>query len=148
MDPAFENLGPQLARWLAPFVADELRKQGFNALPRADYDDAACAEMAHELGMNSLNRAGDFFAKLAADGAVDSVTMARHLSVGTPRNISSAVTTPVKRIAKRLGLDVPWTEDENAEGRTVWRDRDGIAARMRSAIDAEREQRHLSSAAG
>lgn len=146
MDQAFENLAPQLARWLAPYVADELKKQGFNAIPREDYDEAACAEFAGELGVNSLERAADFFSKLAADGAVDSVAMAQHLMVGTPRNIPSAVTTPIKRIAKRLGLGLPWTEAESTEGRTVWRDRDGIAARMEAAMSAELDKRESVSA--
>lgn len=141
MDQSLDNLAPQLARWLAPHVADELQRRGFNLAPPADYDEAACAALVREFGVNSLNRAGDFFGRLEADGAVDSLTMAQHMSLGTPRNISSALTTPLKRLAKRLGLGLPWVEDVSPEGRTVWRDRDGIAARMKAAVAAEQHRR-------
>jgi hypothetical protein len=141
MDAALDGLGPQFARWLAPYVAEELRRGGLDPVRRTDFDDAICAEFTRELGVNSLHRANDFFAKLEAAGAADSLEMAQHLSVGTPRNLSSAVTTPIKRISKRLGLPLPWTEGESAEGRTVWRDRDGIAARMHKAIAEEQHRR-------
>lgn len=140
--PFPDDFGPNFGRWLAPFVADELRRQGFNVQPPADWNDAACEALTRELGVNSLNRAGDFFAKLDADGAVDSVTMGVHLGVGTPRNISSALTTPVKRLSKRLGFPtLPWSEEESPEGRTIWRDRDGIAGRMHEAVRAEQYRR-------
>lgn len=141
MDHTLDTIAPQLARWLAPYVADELQRRGFNPAASADYDEAACVALVREFGVNTLNRAADFFAKLEADGAVDSVTMAQQLGVGTPRNISSALTTPLKRHAKRLGLGLPWTEGVSAENRTVWRDRDGIAGRMRAAVLQEQGRR-------
>jgi hypothetical protein len=67
--------------------------------------------------------------------------MAVWIGVGTPRNISSAVTTPIKRIAKRLGFGLPWDEEANADDRTVWRDRNGIAGRMHEALREETERR-------
>lgn len=135
-----EQFGREFARWLAPYVAEELSRE--NPIPDPDaYTADQCRQLAEELGVNSLHRSQDFFNKLAADGMVDSVTMARHLSVGTPRNIASAVTTPVKRIAKRLGLGLPWDEETNISDRTVWRDRDGIAERMLEAIRDENERR-------
>jgi hypothetical protein len=67
--------------------------------------------------------------------------MAVHLSLGTPRNLSSALTTPVKRLSKRLGLGLPWSEELTQEGRTLWRDRDGIAERMHEAVKAEQHRR-------
>jgi hypothetical protein len=127
-------------RWLAPFVADEIERRQRGRRPDA-FTDEQCRDLAEELGTNSLHRARDFFAKLEADGSVDSVTMASHLNVGTPRNIPAAVTTPIKRIAKRLGLALPWDETVNAEDRTVWRDRNGIAARMVAALEAENRRR-------
>ena len=137
-----DDMGPAFARWLAPYVVEELRRQGYEINAPADYDSAACMALVREMGVNSLNRAGDFFRKLEADGEADSVTMGVHIGVGTPRNISSALTTPVKRITKRLGYArLPWDEDEAPDGRTVWRDRDGIADRMVKAIDAERHRR-------
>lgn len=135
-----EQFGREFARWLAPYVAEELNRKG--PAPDADaFTIDQCRLLAGELGVNSLNRAQDFFNKLAADGAVDSLTMARHLSVGTPRNIASAVTTPVKRIAKRLGLGLPWDEETSLSDRTVWRDRNGIAERMVEAIREENARR-------
>lgn len=105
------------------------------------YDAEQCRALARELGINSLHRSRDFFGKLDSDGAVDSVTMATFIGVGTPRNIPSAVTTPIKRISKRLGLGLPWDEEVSADDRTVWRDRQGIAGRMLTAIDEENERR-------
>ena len=135
-----DEFGREFARWLAPYVAEELQRDA-QAPDRKAFTAEQCRELAHELGVNSLHRSHDFFSKLDTDKAVDSVTMARHLSVGTPRNIASAVTTPVKRICKRLGLGLPWDEDENVDERTVWRDRDGIAGRMLEAIREETERR-------
>lgn len=135
-----EQFGREFARWLAPYVAEELKRAVHAADPDA-YTSEQCRELAGELGVNSLHRSRDFFGKLQADGAVDSQTMAVWIGVGTPRNISSAVTTPIKRVAKRLGFGLPWDEGENAEERTVWRDRDGIAGRMHEAIRQETERR-------
>lgn len=135
-----DQFGREFARWLAPYVADELKRET-HAMDPGAYTPEQCRELASELGVNSLHRSRDFFNKLDADGAVDSVTMARHLSVGTPRNIASAVTTPIKRISKRLGLGLPWDEGVSAEDRTVWRDRDGIARRMLEAIREETGRR-------
>lgn len=137
-----DTLGTRLEELLRELIRDELgrlRTEVSSSL--GDYDQAACAALARELGMNSLNRAGDFFAKLNAAGAADSLTMAEHLSLGTPRNISSALTTPVKRVAKRLGLGLPWAEEVSPGGRIVWRDRDGISARMCEAVKEEQHRR-------
>jgi hypothetical protein len=135
------EVGQQLIDLLRELIVEELDAREARSKELGDYDEAACAALAEELGVNSLNRAADFFGKLALDGEADSLTMGVHLGVGSPRNISSAITTPVKRVTKRLGLELPWTEDENSEGRTVWRDRDGIAARMRGAVSAEQHRR-------
>lgn len=136
-----DEFGRELARWLAPFLAEELRRLEGEPAPLDAYTAEQCQLLAKELGVNSLHRAQDFFSKLDADGAVDSVTMAVHIGVGTPRNISSAVTTPVKRLAKRLRLGLPWDEEVSHEDRTVWRDRDGIAGRMVVALRDENRRR-------
>lgn len=135
-----DDFGREFARWLAPYVAEELKRSTPAPSPNA-YTVDQCHALARELGVNSLHRGRDFFSKLDADGAVDSLTMATFIGVGTPRNISSAVTTPVKRISKRLGLGLPWDVEANADDRTVWRDRDGIAGRMFEAIREETERR-------
>ena len=49
----------------------------------------------------------------------------------------------LKKRAARLGLEVPWEEDTDRENRTVWLDRDGIAARMLEAIGEEVGRRGL-----
>jgi hypothetical protein len=134
----------RIVQGLTELIRDIVREEIAKLPPASilgDYDETACAQLASELGANSLSRAGDFFGKLENDGEVDSLTMAKHLNLGTPRNISSAITTPLKRVAKRLGLGMPWIEELNIDGRTVWRDRDGIAARMCEAVKAEQHRR-------
>lgn len=140
------EVGRQLVDLMRGLIADELDAREARTRELGDYDEAACEALVEELGVNSLNRAGDFFGKLALDGEADSLTMGVHLGVGSPRNISSAITTPVKRVAKRLGLGLPWSEGENSEGRTVWRDRDGIASRMQAAVRAEQHRRATTAA--
>lgn len=143
-----DELGAEFAKWLAPYLIKELQDKGVTLITPPAYDENGCRLLVRELGINSLNRAGDFFAKLDADGVADSTTMAIHLGVGTPRNISSALTTPVKRVSRRLGFtELPWSEGESPEGRTLWRDRDGIAGRMRDAVIEERHRRHHEPAA-
>jgi hypothetical protein len=48
----------------------------------------------------------------------------------------------VKKSYRRLGLSKSWAADTAGE-RTVWRDRDGIAARMVEAIEEERARRGI-----
>jgi len=139
--PLPEEVAPQLARWLAPYVAAELAR-----LPAADsapssYDDRTCGEYVRDIGTPVLNRAIEFFMKLDTDGRVGSVELAQHLSIGTPRNIPSNLTNSLKQRAKAMRLQRPWDETVSADNRTVWVDRDGIAARMVKAIQAEQHRR-------
>ncbi len=41
--------------------------------------------------------------------------------------IASLLTNSLKKRAKALHLPLPWTAQRTPEGRTRWRDRDGIA---------------------
>ncbi len=66
-----------------------------------------------------LNRAWEFFMKLDQDGSVGSMQLAQHLSLGTPRNISSALTNSLKQRAKALDLAYPWGDGISADDRTV-----------------------------
>jgi hypothetical protein len=137
-----DQLVPALARWLAPHIARELGLTMPGTAPVAGgYDDVTCALFVSELGTGVLNRAAGFFAKLDLDGQVGSVELAQHLNLGTPRNISSALTNSLKQRASALGLDRPWREGVSTDNRTVWVDRDGIAARMCAAIRAEQQRR-------
>jgi hypothetical protein len=107
----------------------------------SQYDSATCALYVSELGTGVLNRARDFFNKLANDGQATSVEVAQLLSIMTPRNIPANLTNSLKQRARTLGLERPWRETVSPEGRTVWVDRDGIAERLVKAIDAEQQRR-------
>jgi len=56
--------------------------------------------------------------------------------------VPSLLTNSLKRRAKTLGLPRPWAEGVTSDNRTLWQDRDGIAARMVPAI-ADEEIRRL-----
>lgn len=137
-----DELGAQLARWLAPYIAVELGLGAPDqATTQAAFHEAQCQEFVKGLGTGVLNRAADFFMKLRDDGQIGSVELAQHLSLGTPRNIAAALTNSLKQRSKALGVERPWRELESQDGRTVWADRDGIAARMVPAIQAEISRR-------
>lgn len=144
-----DELGPLLVRELAPRVAAEIRRDpiGYGLDLRApvavgpDYDAATCATYVRELGQNVVNRALDFFSILAADGRVGSLDLAQALGTSTPRNIPANLTNALKQRARRLGLELPWTEGVSADNRTVWIDRDRIAERMVVALRDEAQRR-------
>lgn len=143
MSQTLDQAGPAIARWLAPYLARELgldRRE--TAQPSGiGYDDTTCAAFVRELGTGVLNRAIDFFMKLDQDGQVGSVELAQHLNLDTPRNISSALTNSLKQRARALGLDNPWADGVSSNDRTVWINRDGLAARMVVAIQVEQQRR-------
>jgi hypothetical protein len=143
-----------LARALAPFMAEELRR--LDELERAsldpDYDDPTCERFVGELGEQVRERAGVMFGLLDRQGVIDSVHLASALGI-TPRELSGYVTTPLKRRAKMLRLPLPFagglgsevyggipspSPDMDAE-RTHWQDRDGIARRMLKALDGKQK---------
>ncbi len=138
-----DEIAPALARWLAPYVAAELAKRPA-ATPGAldEYDAAACAEYVRGLGQGVLNRATDLFTRLKADGRIGSLELASAIGTQTPRNIPANLTNSLKQRARKLGRPVPWTETTDDDQRTVWVDRDGIAARMVEAIQAEHHRRN------
>lgn len=143
MAQTLDQAAPAIAQWLAPHIARELGLPlPGSAMPAgSDYDDHTCATFVRELGTGVLNRAHDFFMKLEQDGSVGSVELAQHLSLGTPRNLSSALTNSLKQRAKALGLGYPWDDGVSTDDRTVWIDRGGIAARMVAAIQSEHHRR-------
>jgi hypothetical protein len=63
------------------------------------------------------------------------------LGVETPRMIASLLTNSLKKCAKALRLPPPWSAQKTPADRTLWLDRDGIAARMAEALLRERRQR-------
>src|SRR4051812_22075798 len=92
----------EIARWLAPYVAEELagaQRRRSDALDAgemsaatSDYDAAVCAEYVRELGQGVLNRATDFFSRLEHDGRVGSLELAQIIGTDTPRNIPANLT--------------------------------------------------------
>ncbi len=135
-----DELGPVLARWLAPFIAAELNIKPQPSELSADYDDATCRVFISGVGDAVLPRAELFFGELhrrlaVGEPGLDSLELAKLLGTDSPRNIASLLTTSLKRRAKALGLPVPWTEESSPDNRTVWVDRDGIAARMYPLFD-------------
>lgn len=142
----FDDLGPAIARWLAPYVAAELERArqqtGDRPAAELDYDDEMCRRFVGGLKTPTLTKATTLFLHLNRSGRVDSVQLTKDLSLGTPRNLSGPLTTPLKRRAKKLGLPLPWDEGVTDDDRTLWRDRDGIADRMLQAIQNEQQYRH------
>ena len=138
-----DQAAQMLARWLAPYVAAELRGDGGGeAASSATYDGATVTTFVRALGHSVVTNALVFFEKLAADGEATSVDIAEALSVGSPRNIAAVLTTPLKRRAKALGLPNPWSESSRGD-RTLWIDRDGLAKQFVTALRREAAQRGL-----
>ena len=114
------------------------------------YDEQTCAEFVVGLGDQVLERSLELFSLLADRNVVDSVALAAALGVA-PRAISGHLTTPLKRRAKALKLPLPFGGGEGARtdsglpepppgtngSRTLWQDRDGVAARMLEAVKTE-----------
>jgi hypothetical protein len=138
-----EQAARALARWLAPYVADELGLTGPSQRqpsPLQGYDDATCAVFVASLGDVVLDNAEVLFARLVQEREIGSLALADAIGVASPRNIAAVLTTPLKKRAKALSLPLPWAEDARGQ-RTVWLDRDGIAERMLRAIGEEKAQR-------
>lgn len=139
-----ELVGRIVARWLAPYIEEELAQLPARARRRGaltpEYDEATCTEFVVPLGDVVLRNGEVLFGWLASSGEITSLDLADELGVASPRQISAVLTTPLKRRAKALQLPLPWNEGER-DGRTVWIGRDAIARRMLTAIQAERERR-------
>jgi hypothetical protein len=132
-----------LARWLAPYVAEELGLTRQSQPPPPvlqSYDDATCAVFVASLGDVVLDNAEVFFAQLMQEREIGSLALADAIGVASPRNIAAVLTTPLKKRAKALSLSFPWLEDAHGQ-RTVWLDRDGIAERMLRAVREEKARR-------
>ena len=138
-----ETAALALARWLAPYVAEELgleRPSRPEPSPLPSYDDAACAVFVASIGDVVLENAEVFFTRLAREGEIGSLTLADAIGVASPRNIAAVLTTPLKKRAKALALPLPWAEDAHGQ-RTVWLDREGIGERMLHALHEEKARR-------
>jgi hypothetical protein len=148
-----------LARALAPYLADELRRLdtlGQEAL-NPNYDQRTCVRFVDGLGHQVLVRMIVLFELLQRERVVDSVRLANELGT-TPRALSGYLTTPLKRRAKALDLPPPFAGGQGTElyggipspspdmdpERTHWEDREGIAARMLEAIRSVQHGPHAS----
>lgn len=149
-----DEAGRALAAWLAPFIAEELGLATRPVAPRATlvaaptseeieerFDAETCAEFVTALGDTVLENVRPFFHVLAADGQIGSLQLANNLGVGSPRNIPSVLTTPLKRRAKALGLPNPWLEAADDGDRTVWIGTGSVPERLELAAAAELERR-------
>jgi len=144
----------QIARLLAPYVAEELDKPRPSLSP--DYNQATCEVYVAPLSTDVLLRAYGFFGALQMHGRMNSIDLASFLEVGSPRQISGLLTTPLKRRARQLELPLPFIGGEGSlpyggipapdperddPGRTYWEDRNGAAARLTRAIRDELARR-------
>jgi hypothetical protein len=134
----------ELAKHVAPLVIAELRRnpQALGPHLTADWDPATCSTFVSNLGDRVLERAEKFFEALESRGKVASPELAKRIGVKRTTDIQAALTTALKRRARKLALERPWNEDRSG-GRVVWLDRNGIARRMREAIASERSARGI-----
>lgn len=145
----------QLLDELAKQLAPRLEKLGVGAsagaaisdsIASSNYDKATCELFlnGHHMGDSVLERARVFFGRIAKDGEISSVDLVAALDLKGPTSIPANLTNSLKKSARRLKIDEPWTGDLTPdEASTIWRDRDGIAARMVAVIEEERERRGL-----
>jgi hypothetical protein len=142
---------------LVELIAPKLVKRGFvrsqDAAMKApvsdDYDETTCRQLIdrEHLSDSVLERARIFFAKLGEQGSLSSLDVVELLDLKGPTSVPANLTNPLKKSARRLGIEEPWSWGENEDGtRTIWSDRDGIAARMTKAIEAELAIRGLAKA--
>ena len=150
-----EDLAPAIARWLAPYVAQELRNShefhervavGRVEPTSADvddlYDSKTCEVFVRKLGTKVVVNSKAFFDALTKNGEIGSLELAAAINVPTPRHIPAVLTTPLKRRATALGLPKPWEEGSSEDDRTVWLAVDDVASRMGVAIEDELRRRN------
>ena len=143
LDEVAQKIGPDIARAFAPYILDELRRAPefqSRTLVTSDYDPKTCATYVSELGDDVLRRADKFFTALERNGEIDSIQLARLVGAKSPRSLSGALTSSLKKRARALTLERPWDQPRNPD-RTIWADRNDIARRMVEAVKAERAKR-------
>jgi hypothetical protein len=139
--PSAEETLRELARLLAPYVAEALKGQE-SPTARSDgrgrrYDGEGARDFVASLGREVTEHAMVFFEALSKPpNRIDAGTLADQLGALSGRSLSGMLTTPLKRHADRLGFDrPPWDElDRSGRDPTVWADRDGNAARIYQAL--------------
>jgi hypothetical protein len=107
-----------------------------------------CLEFASGLSDEVLDRAIVLFGILNRDGTVGTKTAAQALGV-TPRELPGLIITPLRRRADALELPIPYlAERDEATGRRRWRDREGIAGRLREAASTIKTARGVTNGNG
>ena len=143
LDALADALGPRLvARGFVVGQAPSTTPSTYSA----EYDDATCKQFLNpdHLGDSVLDRAKLFFELLDQKGEISSPDLVAALGVKGARSVPANLTNPLKKRARKMKIPVPWTEASTPDGlRTVWKDRDGIASRMLTAIEQERRNRGL-----
>lgn len=150
--PDADRVLRELARLLAPYIAEELERP--RPIVDVEYDKPTCSLFVNSLGTRVLERALILFGHLAENERLSSFELGAALGA-PPRSIGGMLTSPLKRRAKQLGLPLPFLGGEGSLGyggipdprpeddpaRTYWQDKDGIAARMVDALHAELKTR-------
>lgn len=129
----------QLARWLVPYLQEELGIRPKPPTYSDAYDEATCRRFVTQehLSEGVLRRARIFFARLQSGETISAPEVVELLGLKGSRSIAAALTNPLKKRRNKLGFErMPWEEGWDGSN-TTWTDRDGIAARMVAAIDAE-----------
>jgi hypothetical protein len=138
-DFADDDFLRQLARWLAPYIREELGIRPQPPTYSDAYDAATCRHFMtrDHLSDTVLLRARTFFATLEAGKTLSAPQVVDLLGLKGSRSIAAALTNPLKKRRNKFGFaQMPW--DEGWDGsNTTWTDRNGIARRMIAAIDAE-----------
>jgi hypothetical protein len=100
-------------------------------------------QVCGRLGDQVIPRAHRFFSALADAGeqGLESRELARLLGEDTPRMIASLLGNSLKKRAKALRLPFPWAAHKTLEDRTLWLDREGIAACMAEALVRQERER-------
>jgi hypothetical protein len=156
MPHELDEIGPAIAKWLAPFIASELSLVvPSNEVPLSpDYDSLTAQVYVRGLGDQVLPRAEKLFGWLMlvtddgegvrAPKTITSAQLTRLLVLKSPREIAGVLTNSLKKRAKRLGLPNPWIQEETRDHRTLWRCHDADQAeRLFEATQAELKRRGL-----
>jgi hypothetical protein len=144
-DAGAKELAAELFPELTPLIGAHfgLMPGGGQIVITPGFNDYTCQVFVQKFNDTVLTNGELFFTELEKSGEIGSLGLTQAIGVARPSDIPFVLTTPLKRRTKAIGLgkQVPWTPATSPDGRTVWRDRDGIAGRMVKAIKQEQARR-------